>query len=304
MVRAWVQWPVVGLRALPGTSPSPWNGARWLRDPFHDSQVLYGDVVEVLARRGDWSWVAVPTQPCFRGGWQPYRGWVPHGALQERRGFFVETGPGWQTVRSWTVEVHASPGGPRKGLLGRGSRLPLLDGRPRQEWQELATGGWVKRADLQPSAESGSWDLESLAQDWLCTPYLWGGTSAYVPSWTGLQSGVDCSGLIWALWRALGRVIPRDAHDQWLLAKPLGQASELKLGDLVFFSGPEPRSRIHHVMLALDPERLIESSGSSGCVHFSSLHERCQTTPATRNGSWTGNYRIWFGRLPGEGSGS
>jgi hypothetical protein len=292
VVRVVVKWPLVGLRQLPGESPSPWSGARWLKDPFLDSQLLHGDQVEVLAQRGDWSWVAVPTQPRYRGMWQPYLGWVPTQALT------AVNDPLLETVRSWTLNVHEAPEGACKGVLGRGSRLAVRDLAPSPRWREIATGGWVQAAELQTFRGLGTEDLERLASDWLGTPYLWGGTSAFIPEWQEHHSGVDCSGLIWALWRVLGRVVPRDSHDQWLLARPLRQAHELRLGDLVFFSGPEPNARIHHVMLALDSERLIESSGSRGCVHFSAVAERCQATPETPNGAWTGTYRVWFGRLP------
>jgi cell wall-associated NlpC family hydrolase len=61
-------------------------------------------------------------------------------------------------------------------------------------------------------------------------PYQWGaeGPNAY-----------DCSGLAQAAWRAAGVSIPRVTTSQFKIGRRVAKA-DLKLGDLVFFYGPNP----------------------------------------------------------------
>ena len=57
---------------------------------------------------------------------------------------------------------------------------------------------------------------------------------------------MDCSGLVNLAYRAAGLDIPRDAHEQFLRAKPV---NALQPGDLIFLSERQNPKRIVHVML-------------------------------------------------------
>src|SRR4051812_8536655 len=59
-------------------------------------------------------------------------------------------------------------------------------------------------------------------------PYSWGGTS---PS-----SGFDCSGLVYAAYRSIGREIPRSSWDQLRAGLPV-RFARLRPGDLLFTEG-------------------------------------------------------------------
>ena len=59
-------------------------------------------------------------------------------------------------------------------------------------------------------------------------PYSWGGTSP--------NAGFDCSGLVYAAYRSIGRAIPHSSWDQLRLGVPVGFA-RLRPGDLLFTEG-------------------------------------------------------------------
>ena len=71
-------------------------------------------------------------------------------------------------------------------------------------------------------------DLVRTAEQFLGLHYLWGGLSAW---------GYDCSGLTWAVYRAHGITIPRDADAQFAAGTPVSLAQQLP-GDLLFYEHP------------------------------------------------------------------
>ncbi len=138
--------------------------------------------------------------------------------------------------------------------------------------------GWLRRAHLIPDDTGShadgpsdeSWvvagrddrpDLE-LAREYLGLVYLWGGMSPW---------GLDCSGLVHLVQRELGRVVPRDAHDQRAICEPV-ELDAVQPGDLYFFAaGPEG---------AADPARTTGPSTTSSVSGASSTdHVGIVTAP-------------------------
>jgi cell wall-associated NlpC family hydrolase len=162
------------------------------------TQVLYGETVRVLERKGGWAHVFVPDQP----------------SPLDARGY-----PGW--VRSWQI-------GPefKAPLVVTAKTAKLANGT------EVGFGSQV-RAGAVPAAATHALphtraDIVRSAKQFLGLHYLWGGLSAW---------GYDCSGLTWATYRAHGITIPRDADAQFAAGTPVALANA-QPGDLLFYESP------------------------------------------------------------------
>lgn len=162
------------------------------------TQVLYGESVRVLEKKGGWTRIAVPDQP----------------SPLDRRGY-----PGW--IRSWQL-------GPafRAPLVVTVNRARLANGT------EVGFGSQVAAGDVPGSATRRlprtRADIVRSAKQFLGLHYLWGGLSAW---------GYDCSGLTWAAYRAHGITIPRDADAQFAAGTPVA-LSKVQPGDLLFYESP------------------------------------------------------------------
>jgi cell wall-associated NlpC family hydrolase len=82
-------------------------------------------------------------------------------------------------------------------------------------------------------------------------PYLWGGTG---------PDAFDCSGIIYAAYRAAGLLIPRTTFTQWPFGVKVPDGSE-EAGDLVFFNAGPGTSADHpgHVGMVVSKGKMIEA---------------------------------------------
>jgi cell wall-associated NlpC family hydrolase len=188
------------------------------------TQVLYGEQVKVLERRGGWTRIVVPDQP----------------SPLDARGY-----PGW--VRSWQLGVRfPAP------LVVTASSARLPNGA------EVGFGSQVPRGAVAATATrklpATRADLVRTAKRFLGLHYLWGGLSAW---------GYDCSGLTWAVYRAHGITIPRDADAQFAAGKPVPLAKMLP-GDLLFYEHPV----VGHVAMYVGGGRMIEAPNSRSEVRI------------------------------------
>jgi len=119
------------------------------------------------------------------------------------------------------------------------------------EADKVFAGKWYTR-DSTDEALEGDFPskLEYLAGQFLNSPYLWGGRSAF---------GTDCSGLVQTIFRILGTGLERDTNRQHRQGSTVNLISESGPGDLVFFDDEE--GNIVHVGLLMDQSHVLHASG-------------------------------------------
>ena len=138
---------------------------------------------------------------------------------------------------------------------------PLAIGELDGDWARIQTAygypGWIRAEALGGEAD-GEWpglpragDHVQEARAYLGTPYEWGGLT---------ERGIDCSGLVHMAYRRLGRLVPRDAHEQETAAETMKQG-DLRPGDLVFFGPPQ---RADHVAFWAGEGRILHATGRDG----------------------------------------
>ncbi|MEU7199816.1 C40 family peptidase [Streptomyces sp. NPDC045470] len=92
-------------------------------------------------------------------------------------------------------------------------------------------------------------------------PYAWGGNG---------PSAFDCSGLVQQAYQRAGISLPRVADAQYRAAEPITR-SQLRRGDLVFWSTDGSSSGVHHVAIYLGGGQYLEAPRSGRSVRISSF---------------------------------
>jgi cell wall-associated NlpC family hydrolase len=188
------------------------------------TQVLYGERVRVLAAKPGWTEIAVPDQP----------------SPLDRRGY-----PGW--VRAWQL----GPAFPAPLVVT--ARSATLRGGTEIGFASQVPAGALPAASTRRLPHTRA-DLVRTAESFLGLHYLWGGLSAW---------GYDCSGLTWAVYRAHGITIPRDADAQFAVGTPVSLA-QMQPGDLLFYEHPV----VGHVAMYIGGGKMIESPNSASEVRI------------------------------------
>ena len=211
------------------------------------SEVLHGETLDVLERREEWLRVQAT---------DGYVAWLPAG--------YVATGPAdwaedWRqraTARSFSADVVTAAGRRR---LPTGGRVALKRGVVElADGQRGAVAAGSVRREQELRVEARHLALPELAQKWFGgAPYLWGGRTEW---------GIDCSGLVQAVYGARGVQLPRDSDQQFTLGREVPMKSDgagYEAGDLLFFA---ERGRVAHVALWAGAGRIVHSALSRGGV--------------------------------------
>jgi cell wall-associated NlpC family hydrolase len=108
-----------------------------------------------------------------------------------------------------------------------------------------------------PAVATGS-ALADLALRMRGQPYRFGGAA---------PGGFDCSGLVAYAAAGAGIDVPRTAHQQFAIGKPVARG-ELRAGDLVFM---HVKHKELHVGIAIGDERFVHAPSRGGRVRVDSL---------------------------------
>jgi cell wall-associated NlpC family hydrolase len=204
--------------------------------PFADAelatQALKGERVTVYDRNGEgFAWGQL--------NGDGYVGWIPDATLAK-----IGSTP---THKVTALRTFAFPGPsiklPPVETLPLGAKLTVA----REDGAFAVTrDGWYlprRHLDLLDALEN---DFVAVAEQFVGTPYLWGGKSSL---------GIDCSGLVQVALNAAGTGCPRDSDmQQDGLGRALDAAEMHKLqrGDLIFWKG--------HVAIVRDAETIVHAN--------------------------------------------
>lgn len=222
-----IMHPVVDLKRSPA------------QDAGTDSQLLFGETVQLFEDKDGWAWV--------QNDADRYVGYVEAAAL-------VPLGPP-PTHRVRAQRSFRYPGPDLRfspvDCLSIGSTVRVTDkAETRHTPYALLDDGTAMIAHHLEPLETNAADYVAVAEDFLHTPYLWGGRSGF---------GVDCSTLVQLSMAMAGRRVLRDTSMQVeTIGTALGidwRALDLQRGDLIFWHG--------HVAIMLDATRIIHASGGT-----------------------------------------
>ncbi|MBS7345097.1 MAG: S-layer homology domain-containing protein [Caryophanon sp.] len=239
---------------------------KWLVDRT-DTQALYGDEVTVLETRGKWLRVAAKDQyvPYQKEG---YPGWVPASQITKTTKNYDDCAIAIITAKQAPLyeadykQVHIE--------VSYATILPIIKEsgnyyvvQTPSNGTKLLKKGHAKAFDdysdvPKPSAQT----IVDEAKRYLNLPYLWAGTS----SW-----GYDCSGILYAVFRAHGIMIPRDSFYQATKGKAVAK-KDLQAGDLVFFAYNGGKGKVYHVGLYIGNGQMLHAPNYASKVRIEPLN--------------------------------
>lgn len=212
------------------------------------SEVLHGEPLTVLEQRQAWLRVRAT---------DGYHGWVHEGYARAGSSDWADDWTQRATGRSLGLEVKTTEGRVRlpvgaRVVVRRNGAIELADGRA----GELVGG--TMRLEREARAEARLVAVPEWASRWFGgAPYLWGGRTDW---------GVDCSGLVQAVYGMRGVPLPRDTDLQLAAGTavpPHPDGRGYEAGDLLFFA---EEHRVSHVALWAGAGRIVHSALSRGGV--------------------------------------
>ncbi len=208
------------------------------------TQALKGERVMIYDRNSEgWAWGQLISDG--------YVGWLPDGALTK-----PVTPP---THKVSALRTFAFPGPsiklPPAETLAMGTKLAVA--REEASFAVTREGWYLPRRHLS-LIDSLAANFVAVAEQFVGTPYLWGGKSSL---------GIDCSGLVQVSLTAAGTGCPRDSDmQQDGLGRELApqDTKKLKRGDLIFWKG--------HVAIVRDGDTVVHANA----YHMATAIERTQ----------------------------
>lgn len=212
-------------------------------DQAIETQLLYGEPVDVFDTQNGWSWV--------QSARDDYVGYIRSSDVKNLSG---DTSPTHRVsnVGAFVYRSHTYKDTPLM-TLSYGSLVRVIG--EKDNMAEISTGGFVPLS-LLASIDFHSEEPIAEAFRFLGVPYLWGGRNS---------TGVDCSSLVQLILQACNIKCPRNAYMQEkYVGKPIDR-EKVQSGDLVFFRG--------HVGLMVDDSTMIHANDRAMAVSIDDLDE-------------------------------
>ncbi|CUH40736.1 Gamma-D-glutamyl-L-lysine endopeptidase [Jannaschia seosinensis] len=246
-----VQQPIVNLSDAP-------RGER-------ASQLLFGEAFRVIDERDGFAFGQT-----LRDG---YCGYVLAGALSRQ-----EAATHWVAAPATHLYPKPRIKAPPEVAIFFGSQVRVTGDHG--GFLRISTGHFVPATHLQPLRARFT-DPVGVADMFLGTPYLWGGSSRW---------GIDCSGLVQQAMIACGRDCPRDSDQQQALGRELQPQEAARRGDLVFWAG--------HVGFMSDEQTLLHANAHHMAVAYEDFEQACARIASSSEAAGNGAGDVVMRRRP------
>lgn len=270
-----------------------------LSDNKQETQLLFGERVEVMASSGAWKRIAAINQMEYSHNkrWEGYPGWILSKEL------CTALLPSNATLRDRWSTVLDEPGGEMILRLPMGSEVRVLQQKKDAVEIDLLNGktGWIAQPSIRrltdPLPQNLREEILLSGRQLLGDYYVWGGRSPKDSLGDVKLSGVDCSGLVHLSLTLNGIRAPRDAYEQWMKAKPL-KRDALQPADLIFSAPIKTPKKVTHVAFFTGNEMLLEAPQTGMPVREISFREKFgKDLSQIESGDTVGERVIYFGRL-------
>ena len=201
------------------------------------SQVLYGDLFELLEVSKKWSRIRLT--------YDSYEGWI------DNKQFVSLTKNKYDSLNELSIKLSTN----------------LLDiiTLANNELLPISLGSNVAVVDFLNHSFEGSINdsnfskstIIEIAHLYLNSPYLWGGKTPF---------GIDCSGFTQMVYKLNGIQLLRDASQQVTQGEALSFIEETEPGDLAFFDNEE--GSITHVGIIMNNNQIIHAHGKVRIDHL------------------------------------
>ena len=234
------------------------------KDRLVDSELLYGDIVEVLETSGEYAQVTVIKQ-AYKNEPKGYPGWIFNKDL-------ASIPDGWSeeldqiAVKQPIAKINIIKDNQSSQMdLSIGTILSVLE-ETTDEYKVLTPAGIgiIGKRDAHLLSDLPLNAVDQLINNailFLDLRYVWAGTSA---------AGFDCSGFVYTLFRTFNIWLSRDAQEQ-VFEGEAHSYEEAKPGDLLFFAYQEGYGEVHHVGIYLGEDQMIHSQTPGSKVMITKL---------------------------------
>lgn len=165
------------------------------------------------------------------------------------------------------IRIDMSEGRPvlRANVVGM-TVSAALDSRGKLEWWIDERGNTLagSRGARTRGASASATRVLATADQYVGTPYVWGGTT---------PKGFDCSGFVQYVFRQHAIELPRTSRQQAQVGESLpATLDDLQVGDLMFFA--TNGTRIDHVAIYAGNDEILHSSSTGNGVAYDSFNSK------------------------------